>query len=161
MQSIRAKEHDNSFPYVSLAKTNRCWQLSHQNNLEAVNTGARAPSQHEEEDQAQTRHKPGYALGNGMWTWAKVLLRVRIAPQSSERAQGDNLLKTSLLPRAKGGEQGWHCGGALFIDALEEVFLFTQQLHWVVIERKLGFSLFRWEIGREFMRNLGRLSNSK
>lgn len=55
MQSIRAKEHDNSFPYVSLAKTNRCLQLSHQNNLEAVNTGARAPSQHEEEDQAQTR----------------------------------------------------------------------------------------------------------
>lgn len=54
MQSIRAKEHDNSFPYVSLAKTNRYWQLSHQNNLEAVNTGARASSRHEEEYQAQT-----------------------------------------------------------------------------------------------------------
>jgi hypothetical protein len=57
-QSISAKEHENSFPYVNFAKTNTHWQSNHRSNLESFSTGVKAPSQHESLEHHGCRQQP-------------------------------------------------------------------------------------------------------
>lgn len=68
MQSVGAKEQENSFPYVCPAKTNMRWQLNHRRNLDVFNTGAGPTSQHKsfERQVADNDHKL-FALESGKW----------------------------------------------------------------------------------------------